>query len=48
MRYKLVMFIAFIISLLFVNKVNANFNEFPLIGKIIYLDAGHGGKAFPK
>ena len=26
------------------NKVNAYINEFPLLGKVIYLDAGHGGR----
>lgn len=27
-----------------VNQVNAYVNDFPLLGKTIYLDAGHGGK----
>lgn len=44
MKYKLSMLIIFILSLLSVNKVKAHFNEFPLIGKMIYIDAGHGGR----
>lgn len=46
MKYKLSMLIIFIlsiISIISINKVYAYFCDIPLLGKIIYLDAGHGG-----
>lgn len=42
--YKTRMFIIFIFSIFVFGKVNAFINDLPLLGKIIYLDAGHGGK----
>ena len=47
MKYKLSMLIIFIlsiISIISINKVYAYFCDIPLLGKIIYLDAGHGGR----
>ena len=43
MKYKLSMLIIFILSIISINKVYAYFCDIPLFGKIIYLDAGHGG-----
>lgn len=37
------MIILFLICVLFFGQVNAYVAEYPLIGKIVYLDAGHGG-----
>lgn len=34
----------FFLSIFVFEKVNASFKDLPLLGKIIYLDAGHGGK----
>ena len=42
-RYKITLLILFLIILFSVNQVNAYVNDFPLLGKTIYLDAGHGG-----
>lgn len=42
--YKYKILIIFLFSLAMFGKVDAFINEAPLIGKIIYLDAGHGGK----
>lgn len=41
-KYKICVLFLFIISLYCFEFVNAN-NNFPLLGKIIYLDPGHGG-----
>lgn len=41
--YKLKMFIIFIILVCVIDKVNAFINDVPLLGKVIYLDPGHGG-----
>lgn len=43
-KYKITLLIVFLIILFSVNKANAYVNDFPLLGKVIYLDAGHGGK----
>ena len=43
-KYKITLLILFLIILFLVNQVNAYVNDFPLLGKTIYLDAGHGGK----
>ncbi|CCZ57606.1 unknown [Clostridium sp. CAG:762] len=40
-KYKITLLILFLIILFSVNQVNAYVNDFPLLGKIIYLDAGH-------
>lgn len=40
-KYKITLLILFLIILFSVNQVNAYVNDFPLLGKTIYLDAGH-------
>lgn len=42
LKYKICVLFLFIISLYCFEFVNAN-NNFPLLGKVIYLDPGHGG-----
>lgn len=42
--YRLKMFLLFIMLILVFDKASAFIQEAPLVGKIIYLDAGHGGK----
>lgn len=42
--YKIKMFLLFIMLICVFDKVDAFIKEAPLLGKIIYLDAGHGGK----
>lgn len=42
--YRLKMFLLFIMLILVFDKASAFIREAPLVGKIIYLDAGHGGK----
>jgi len=42
--YKFKMFIIFVICICIFSKVDAFIKEAPLLGKTIYLDAGHGGK----
>jgi N-acetylmuramoyl-L-alanine amidase len=42
-KYKILIVIVLIISILLMNKVNAYINELPLLGKVIYIDPGHGG-----
>ena len=45
LKYKIYVFLFFIISFLGINIVFASKkNNLPLLGKVIYLDAGHGGK----
>lgn len=47
LKYKIYVFILFIISVLSINIVVAkknNYNNLKLFNKVIYLDAGHGGK----
>lgn len=41
--YKIKMIILFLVCVLLFGQVNAYVAEYPLIGKIVYLDAGHGG-----
>ena len=42
-KYKCLIIIMFLISTFSISKVYANINDLPLLGKTIYLDAGHGG-----
>lgn len=42
--YRLKMFLLFIMLIFVFDKTNAFMKEAPLVGKTIYLDAGHGGK----
>lgn len=44
MKYKIITLLIILVSIFYINEVNASLNDFPLIGKIIYLDAGHGGR----
>ena len=41
-KYKLLLL--FLLTITIFSRVSANVYEFPLLGKVIYLDAGHGGK----
>ena len=41
--YKYKMLIIFLFLLTIFCNVNAYINEAPLVGKVVYLDAGHGG-----
>lgn len=42
-KYKSLIIIMFFIFAFSISKVYANVNDFSLLGKVIYLDAGHGG-----
>ena len=44
LKYKLYVFLLFIVGILSINIVYASNHKLPLLGKVIYLDAGHGGK----
>lgn len=44
LKYKIYVFLFFIIGILSINIVYASSHKLPLLGKVIYLDAGHGGK----
>lgn len=44
MKYKIISLFITIISILSINIINASNNELPLLGKVIYIDPGHGGK----
>ena len=44
MKYNLIILIIFFICVFAISKVNASVNNLDLLGKIIYIDAGHGGK----
>lgn len=43
-KYKIKTFLLFIFLLTIINVANASAMPIPLLGKTIYLDAGHGGK----
>lgn len=43
LKYKIYVFLFFIIGLLSINMAYASNNNLELLGKVIYLDAGHGG-----
>lgn len=43
LKYKIYVFLFFIIGILSINIVYASNNNLELLGKVIYLDAGHGG-----
>ncbi len=42
-KYKMTMLIIFILSLFIMVRVDGYLNEMPLLGKLIYIDPGHGG-----
>lgn len=41
MKYNLIILIIFFICVFAVSKVNASVNNLDLLGKVIYIDAGH-------
>jgi len=43
-KYKILIIAMFFLSIFTISKVDALVKDLPLLGKIIYLDAGHGGK----
>jgi len=43
LRYKITVLFILLISICTFNFVEAGTNELPLLGKVIYLDPGHGG-----
>ena len=43
LRYKICVLFLFIIAICTVDFVSADTNSLPLFGKVIYIDAGHGG-----
>ena len=42
-QYKTLMLVVFFLSVFIMGKVNANVRDYSLLGRCIYLDAGHGG-----
>ena len=42
-KYKSLVFIMFFLFSFSISKVYAEISDLPLLGKVIYLDAGHGG-----
>ena len=43
-QYKTLIIVMFFLCIFALSKVNAYVNDYRLLGKTIYLDAGHGGK----
>ncbi len=43
-KYTFLIFILFILGLFCLGKVNAITNELPLLGRVIFVDPGHGGR----
>lgn len=43
MKYKILIIVMFFICVFTLSKVHAEVNGLTLLGKVIYLDAGHGG-----
>lgn len=43
-RYMFLILILFLLGTCFLSKVNAVTNDLPLLGKIIFVDPGHGGR----
>ena len=42
-KYGFIMIMCFFVFVSFLSKVNALINGYELLGKVIFLDAGHGG-----
>ena len=42
-KYKALMLVMFFLSVFCFSRVNANVRDYSLLGRCIYLDAGHGG-----
>lgn len=43
LKYKIYVLILFILIVFSISYIRASNNNLPLFGKVIYLDAGHGG-----
>lgn len=43
LKYKIYVLILFLLTLGSINYIHAQNNELPLLGKVIYIDPGHGG-----
>ena len=43
-RYKTLILVMFFLSVIFISKVNAIVKDYSLLGKVIYIDPGHGGR----
>lgn len=43
-NYKIIIFSLFIIGLFVFNHINVKSSDLPLLGKVIFIDAGHGGR----
>ena len=41
-KYRFLIIYMFFMFVCFMGKVNAYYKDLPLLGKVIYLDAGHG------
>lgn len=42
-KYRIIIFITFLMLVLAMNKVDSFIDELPLLGRVIYIDPGHGG-----
>ena len=42
-KYKLLIIACVLVSIFFLSKVYAFINDYTLLGKVIYIDPGHGG-----
>ena len=42
-EYKTLILVMFFICVFSLGRVNALVNDYSMLGKVIYLDAGHGG-----
>ncbi|MCI8568142.1 MAG: hypothetical protein HFG48_02350 [Bacilli bacterium] len=47
-KYIFFILIAFLISLTIFSKTDAMIDELPLLGRIVYVDPGHGGTRYTK
>ena len=43
-KYSLIIILLFILGLCLLIKVDASINELPLLGRVIFVDPGHGGR----
>ena len=43
-KYKILVFLFFLLGVILFSKVDAVTNELPLLGRIIFVDPGHGGR----
>jgi len=47
-QYKTLIICLFFLSIFCLSKVNAIVKDYSLLGKVIYIDPGHGGIAYTK